>query len=42
MTTGEFAMVKVANSARELDVAVVGAGFSGIYVVYSFKKRVST
>ena len=32
-------MVKVANSARELDVAVVGAGFSGIYVVYSFKKK---
>ena len=39
MTTGEFAMVEVANSARELDVAVVGAGFSGIYVVYSFKKK---
>ena len=32
-------MSEFTNSVRELDVAVIGAGFSGIYVVYSFKKK---
>ncbi|MAA55148.1 MAG: cyclohexanone monooxygenase [Porticoccaceae bacterium] len=32
-------MSETNESSRELDVAVIGAGFSGIYVVYSFKKR---